>query len=169
MKNYLAVIGLATAVSVSTAWGGVVTGTAAKVPASEVNVAAKDLGRAGGTAIGPLAASLQGKPVVVRIHADWCTACKATHATLGDLKRAYAGQIHFVEFNVTNATTAAAAHAQAMKLGLIKFYDVAKADTSTVAVIDPKNGKVYGTFYNDGNLKDYKVAVNDVLKAERTH
>ena len=35
-----------------------------------------------------------------------------------------------------------------------------KAATSTVAVIDPQNGKVYATFYNDGSIGDYERAID---------
>jgi thiol-disulfide isomerase/thioredoxin len=167
MKSYVAILGLAAAVvSAPIAWAGVTTGTAANVPAAEVNDATNALTQAGNTAVGPVAPSLQGKPLVIRIHADWCSACKATHATIGDLRQAYAGKINFVEFDVTNAKTAAVARTKAEKLGLVKFYDAAKAQTSTVAVINPQNGKVYAMFYNDGNLKDYEGAVNNVLKVE---
>lgn len=83
MKNYLVILGLAVAsISAPSAWAAVVTGTAANVPANEVDGAMKALTQAGHAAIGPLAPSLQGKPLVVRIHADWCSACKATHATI---------------------------------------------------------------------------------------
>ncbi|MDE8346758.1 MAG: thioredoxin domain-containing protein [Acidocella sp.] len=167
MKNCLVILGLVAAASCTpAAWADVVTGTAANVPASEVNGATKALTKAGHAAIGPLAPSLQGKPLVVRIHADWCSACKATHATIDDLKQAYAGKINFVQFNVTNAKTAAVAQAKANRLGLAKFYDAAKAQTSTVAVINPQSGKVDATFYNDSNLKDYEVAVDKVLKTD---
>ena len=167
MKRYAAILGLAAAVvSAPAAWAGVVTGTAANVPASEVSGATKALTQAGNAAIGPVEPSLQGKPLVIRIHADWCSACKATHATIADLRQAYAGKINFVEFDVTNAKTAAVARTKAEKLGLVKFYDAAKEQTSAVAVINPQNGKVYATFYNDGNLKDYEGAINNVLKVE---
>lgn len=116
--------------------------------------------------VGPLASSLQGKPVVVRIHADWCPACKATQSMIDNLKRIYAGKINFVQFDVTNANTAAAAQADAQKLGLEKFYEATKAATSTVAVIDPKTGKVLATFYNDGTIGDYETALKDALNAE---
>jgi thiol-disulfide isomerase/thioredoxin len=167
MKSYSAVLGLAAAVVCApVAWAAVVTGTAANVPAAEVSGATSALTQAGNAAIGPLAPALRGKPLVVRIHADWCSACKATRATIDNLRQAYAGKINFVVFDVTNAKTAALARVKAEKLGLVKFYDAAKAQTSAVAVINPKNEKVYATFYNDGNLKDYEGAINNVLTAE---
>lgn len=167
MKSYVAILGLAAAmVSTPVAWATVVTGTAANVPAPEVSDATKALTQAGNAAIGPVASSLQGKPLVIRIHADWCAACKATRGTIDELRQAYAGKINFIVFDVTNAKTAAAARTQAEKLGLVKFYDAAKAQTSAVGVINPKDGKVYATFYNDGKLKDYEGAINSVLKVE---
>ena len=116
--------------------------------------------------VGPLAPSLQGKPVVARIHADWCAACKATEATLDGIKQAYAGRVTFVQFDVTNGKTAEAAQKEAQELGLGKFYDSAKAATSTVAVIDPRDGKVFGTFYNDGKEGDYSRAIDAALTTE---
>ena len=167
MKNYLVILAFAVAaVTAPSAWAAVVTGTAANVPAKEVAGAKKALTQADHGAIGHLAPSLQGKPLVVRIHADWCSACKATHGTIDDLQRAYAGKVNFIQFDVTNAKTAAVARAKAEKLGLAKFYNAVKAQTSTVAVINPKSGKVDATFYNDGNLKDYEGAINHVLKSE---
>jgi thiol-disulfide isomerase/thioredoxin len=162
MKRTFAILGLVTTVlGPWAARADVVNGNAAlKVPAYQARGATQV------ASVGPLAPSLQGKPVVVRIHADWCPACKATQSTIDDLKQAYAGKINFVQFDLTNAKTAAASQAEAQKLGLGKFYDASKAATSTVAVIDPRNGKVYATLYNDGSLEDYKLAVDDALKAE---
>ena len=162
MNRYFAILGLiAAAASPSAAWAELVNGTAAaKVPPYQAR-GATDIASAG-----PLAPSLQGKPVVVRIHADWCPACKVTQSTIDDLKQAYTGKINFVQFDVTNASTAAAAQAEAKKLGLEKFYDATKAATSTVAVIDPQNGKIFATLYNDGNVQDYKTAIDDALKEQ---
>ena len=74
--------------------------------------------------------------------------------------------INFVQFDVTNAKTAAASKALAEKLGLEKFYDASKAATSTIAVIDPQNGKVYATFYNDNRNDEYHRAIDAALKAK---
>jgi thiol-disulfide isomerase/thioredoxin len=161
MNRYLvAMLGLlATAAGASAAWANVMNGTAARVRPYQARGAMEV------ATVGPLAASLRGKPLVVRIHADWCPACRATQPTIDKLRAAYTGKINFVQFVVNNATTAAASQALAGKLGLDKFYEATKAATSTVAVIDPQNGKIYATLYNDGNLEDYETAVNNVLSA----
>jgi len=161
MKREIASLALIAVLIVSApAWAEVKTGSAAKVPAYQARGATEI------AVVGPLAPSLQGKPVLVRVHADWCPACKATQATIDDLNRTYAGKITFVQFDETNAKTAAVSQAEAQKLGLEKFYDAAKAATSTVAVIDPKDGRVYTTFYNDSTIGDYKAAIDAALKTE---
>ena len=161
INRYFAILGLiAAAIAVSPARAAVMNGTAAKVPGYQARGATEI------AAVGPLAPSLQGKPVVVRIHADWCPACKATQSTIDHLRQAYAGKINFVQFDVTNAKTAAASKALAQKLGLEKFYDASKAATSTIAVIDPQNGKVYATFYNDSRNDEYHRAIDAALKAK---
>jgi hypothetical protein len=107
----------------------VIGGNAAQVPgfserhASEVQI------------VGPLADSLQGKPAIVRIHADWCPACRATQSTID----------------------------KAQQLGLTKFFNATKTATSTVAVIDPRNGHVYQTFYSDGQLDEYRKVIDAAI------
>lgn len=161
--RYFTILGLvAAAIAPASARAEVLNGSAAKVPPYQARGATEV------AAVGPLAPSLQGKPVVVRVHADWCPACKATQSTIDAVKQDYAGKINFVQFDVTNAKTAAASQAQAQKLGLEKFYDASKAATSTVAVIDPKDGRVYATFYNDSAAGDYASAIDAALKAEKS-
>jgi thiol-disulfide isomerase/thioredoxin len=162
MRRYIAILELMAALMLPAAASAAVTGgdAAPQVPPYQARGASEI------AQVGPLAPSLQGKPTVVRIHADWCPACKATQSMIDDLKRTYAGKINFVQFDVTNAKTAAAAQAEAQNLGLEKFYAATKAATSTVAVIDPKTGKVLATFYNDDTIGDYEMALNDALKAE---
>ncbi len=67
---------------------------------------------------------------------------------------------------MTNAKTAAASEAEARRLGLGTFYDTQKTATSTVAIIDPKDGKIFATFYNDSMPTDYQVAIDGALKSE---
>ena len=116
------------------------------------------------TNVGTVAETLQGKPLVVRVHADWCGACKASQSALDQALSQFKGKINFVAFDVTNSKTSANAQAQAQRLGLSKFYDATKAATSTVAVIDPKTGNVVAELYADDNVADY---VNAIQKAEK--
>lgn len=158
MNRYLvASLGLVLTATGALASADVVNGTAAKVRPYQARGAAEI------STVGPVAASLEGKPLVVRIHAAWCPACTATQPTVDELRAAYTDRINFVQFVVTNARTAAASKALAEKLGLESFYEATKAATSTVAVIDPRSGRIYATLYNDSNLADYEGAVDRVL------
>lgn len=157
-RYFVAALGLVFTTTGALASADVVNGTAAAVRPFQARGAVEI------STAGPLAASLKGKPLVVRIHAAWCPACTATQPTIDHLKAAYAGRINFVQFVVTNAKTAAASQTLAEKLGLERFYEATKAATSTVAVIDPQNGRISATLYNDSNFADYEGAVNRVLK-----
>ncbi len=114
--------------------------------------------------VGALAASLQGKPVVAQIHADWCPVCKAERATLSELRAKYGDSIAFVELDVTNAKAADASAAKAKTLGLGAFFDAHKASTGTVAVINPKTGAVAATLYNVTDDATYAKAIDAVTK-----
>ncbi|GAC1581855.1 MAG: hypothetical protein NVS3B7_17090 [Candidatus Elarobacter sp.] len=109
-----------------------------------------------------LAPSLQGKPVVARIHADWCAACKATNGTMDAIKAKYGRSIAFVEFDVTDGKTSAAAAAQAKRLGLTGFFEANKTATSTVAIVNPKTGTIVAKLYADPTAGDYDAAIGRV-------
>lgn len=114
---------------------------------------------------GALAPSLQGRPVVVRIHADWCPACKATEATLREVRAKYGKAISYVELDVTDGKTSAAAAAEAKRLGLGSFYEANKGQTSTVGILNPHSGAVIATLYADTDVSDYAKAI-DRTKAD---
>jgi thiol-disulfide isomerase/thioredoxin len=114
-----------------------------------------------------LSPSLQGKPVVARIHADWCPACKATQSTIDAIKARYGNTIAFVQFDVTDGKTSAAAAADAKRLGLDAFFEKNKTATSTVAVFNPKTGATVATFYADSNAADYEHAIDEAASQLR--
>jgi thiol-disulfide isomerase/thioredoxin len=137
--------------------------SAAALPAVAQEQAMSHDAAAAASVGGPLAPAMQGKPVVVRIHADWCPACKATASTLDAVRAKYGTKITYVQLDVTNAKTAAAAQELAKADGLGKFFDATKTATSTVAVVDPKTGAVIGQFYNDTNEADYDTAIDKAI------
>ena len=109
-----------------------------------------------------LAPSLQSKPVVARIHADWCPACKATNSTMNAIKAKYGRSIRFVQFDVTDGKTSALAAADARHLGLTGFFEAYKTATSTVAIINPKTGAIVAKLYDDTDVSDYASAIDKV-------
>ncbi len=112
--------------------------------------------------VGVLTSSLHGKPVVAQIHADWCPVCKAEHSTIDAVRAKYGDNISFVDLDVTNAKTAAAAAAKARQLGLGAFFDAHKSMTGTVAVINPNSGAVAAMLYNVTKTDAYTKAIDSV-------
>jgi thiol-disulfide isomerase/thioredoxin len=102
-----------------------------------------------------LAKELQGKPVIVDIYASWCPGCKNIAPTLSQLKQKYGNKANFVMFDVTDRQTTKTSMEMAAKLGLSRFFDANKSQTSTVAIIDPSTGKVIKQFRNNVELNAY--------------
>ena len=122
---------------------------------------------AGAMTSGRLAQELQGKPVLVDIHADWCPGCKSIKPTLSTLKQQYSGKVNFVVFDVTDRQTSQIAQAKAKQLGLSEFFSENKSKTATVAIINPSTGKVLKTFQANPNLADYKAVLNPAIASIR--
>ncbi len=102
------------------------------------------------------------RPIVAIVKADWCPYCKRIDPVVGGLMKDYSEKMHFVVFDVTNAKTTAESKEQAEKLGLSKFFDENKGNTSTVAVL--KDDKVVYKTFNNGKREDYVKAFDKTLK-----
>jgi thiol-disulfide isomerase/thioredoxin len=111
-----------------------------------------------------LAPQLQGKPVVVDIYADWCAGCKKIKPTLEALKEEYGSTANFVVFDVTDKTTTEASAAKAKELGLEDLFTKYKAQTATVAVMNPGTGEVVKLFQKNQNKGDYVAALDTTNK-----
>jgi thiol-disulfide isomerase/thioredoxin len=111
----------------------------------------------------PLAKQLQGKPVVVDIYASWCPGCKNIAPTLAQLRRQYAGKANFVMLDVSDSKKTQSSMKTAAKLGLTSFFNANKAQTATVAIIDPATGKVTQQFRNNAELNAYTSILNSSI------
>jgi thiol-disulfide isomerase/thioredoxin len=114
-----------------------------------------------------LAKPLQGKPVVVNVHASWCPACKTVAPVLSKLQQQYGGKANFVSFDVSDRGSTKAAQDRANQLGLTNFLQSNKSQTGLVAIVDPASGQVLQQFRGNGNLKDYQSALNRAIKQVR--
>jgi thiol-disulfide isomerase/thioredoxin len=112
---------------------------------------------------GSLAASLQGKPVVVDIYASWCPACQNIAPTLAALRKTYADKATFVVLDVSDKTTTAAAEKKAKELGLSEFLAANKSNTGRVAIIDPATNKTLETFNNNANQAAYASVLDKAI------
>lgn len=115
-----------------------------------------------------LARQLQGKPVVVDIYASWCPACRNIAPTLSQLKQKYKNKVNFVVLDVRDRESVGESNRMAKKLGLSQFFNAHKAQTSTVAIIDPRTGKILKQFQNNADLVEYTTildrAITDISK-----
>ncbi len=125
-------------------------------PAAQAPAAQESVG-------GPLADSLQGKPVVVDVFATWCAGCKNIEGTLSQLRQDYGDRVNFVVLDVTNKTTVEETEALAAELGLSEFLAETKSKTSTVAIVDPATGDILAIYKNNPNIDDYTQTLDTAL------
>jgi thiol-disulfide isomerase/thioredoxin len=114
-----------------------------------------------------LAPQLQNQPVVVKIHADWCRACKQIAPIIKSLEQQYNGRANFVVFDITNQATIKASEAKAKQLGLEGYFAANKTKNATVAIINPANGQVLNQFTKNTNQSDYTNAINSAISQIR--
>jgi thiol-disulfide isomerase/thioredoxin len=111
-------------------------------------------------------ASLRGKPLVVRVHANWCGECQTTLPDFMAFVRAHRGKLNVVDVDVTDAKTSAVAQSRAKRLGLGAFYERTKAQPLTVAFINPNSGRLYAALRGNvtlGQLEAAEKAVKESL------
>ncbi len=109
-----------------------------------------------------VAAAAKTKPRVVIIRADWCSACQKLDPTMMGLMQEYGTKLDFVMLDVSNEATTAQAAAKAKSLGLSRYFEANKKNTSTVAIFKGKKS-VFKTMKNF-NKADYVAAFNKALK-----
>src|SRR5438445_2454199 len=88
------------------------------------------------------------KPTVAVIRADWCGYCQKLDPTMAELTELYKDRINFVVLDVSTDEKVAESAATAKELGLSKFFEANKKNTSTVAVFGPKNAILFKTSKN---------------------
>ncbi len=88
------------------------------------------------------------KPTVILLHADWCGACKKLAPTMTELKAQYGDRLNFIELDVTNEETTRQASAKARELGIGKFFEANKKNSSLVAVVGAQGKILFHTHYS---------------------
>lgn len=113
-------------------------------------------GRLGGI----VAPNLRGKPLIVRVHADWCAECQTTLPDFVAFTGAFKNRINVIDIDVTDGKTSATAAALAQRSGLGAYYEKTKGQPLTIAFIDPDADIVVAELR--GNVDR-----DDLLSAER--
>ena len=103
------------------------------------------------------------KPTVVLIRADWCPVCQKLEPTFKELTEQYKDRLNFVVLDVTNDEKIAESAKTANELGISKFFEDNKKNTSTVVVLGEKNKISFKTTHNY-DRKAYMRAFDDAIK-----
>src|SRR5215510_14760863 len=103
------------------------------------------------------------KPTVVLIRADWCPACQKLEPTFKELTEQYKDRLNFVVLDVPNDEKIAESAKTANELGIGKFFEDNKKNTSTVVVLGEKNKISFKTTHNY-DRKAYVRAFDDAIK-----
>ena len=77
-----------------------------------------------------------GKPMIVKIHADWCGTCTKLDATFEELQVKVGSDTEIVVLDVTDRDAVDASRARAEELGIVAFFNEYKGRTGTVGVFD---------------------------------
>ncbi len=118
-----------------------------------------------GFAVGPALAghhekaeTADAKPMIVKIHADWCGTCTRLEATFDELEKQIGSDARIVVLDVTDKAAVARSAAEADRLGIREFFDSYKSKTGTVGVIDA-NGKTVSVMKGEMDPSKYVAAV----------
>ena len=78
------------------------------------------------------------RPMIVKIHADWCGTCAKLKPTFEALEREVGNEALIVILDVTDRVTFEKSREQADRLGIRGFFDANRSKTGTVAVLDAR-------------------------------
>ena len=103
---------------------------------------------------GEMAEETADKPIIAKIHADWCGTCTRLNPTMAELEKRVGGEATVVTLDVTDKEAVARSAAEAERLGISKFFDRYKGKTGTVGVI-ARNGKIVQIYKGELDVDKY--------------
>ena len=104
------------------------------------------------------------KPIVAKIHADWCGTCTRLEPTWEELQARYGDDVRFVVLDVTDREAIGRSAAEAQSLGITPFFEKNKGNTGVVGVIDAE-GDVTQVFRGELDAKRYDESITAALGA----
>jgi len=107
-----------------------------------------------------------GRPVVVKLHAQWCPVCMMTKAMWSQVEETYAGRVQLVVLDFTNQATTDASAATADRAGLGGVFADWSGVTGTVLVVDGLTKEVTASIAGSRDFGDYRDAIDAALYAQ---
>jgi thiol-disulfide isomerase/thioredoxin len=104
------------------------------------------------------------KPIVVKLHAQWCPVCMVTKDVWSEIAAAYAGRVHLVVFDFTNEAATNASRAEAHRLGLDVFFNENEGWTGTIAVLDGRTKEATAVIHGSRDEREYHAAIDAALR-----
>ena len=110
-------------------------------------------------AAGETEAAAEGRPIVVKIHADWCGSCRKLNPTWDELQTKYGDSVRFVLLDVTGKSDVEQSGIEADKLGIRAIFDRYKGNTGTIAVVNGNTLEVVEVMKGQTDVSKYDPAI----------
>lgn len=101
------------------------------------------------------------RPIVAKVHADWCGTCQRLEPTWQRIEAELGERAQLVVFDVTDREAVERSRASADALGLRAFLDANRAKTGTIAVLDGETREVVKSFKGVLDFDAYAAAVDE--------
>jgi thiol-disulfide isomerase/thioredoxin len=118
-------------------------------------------------AIAPADLASGSKPIVVKLHAQWCAKCMVTKSVWSDIEKEYAGRVHLLVLDFTNDATTDASRKEAHRLGLERFFEEFSGATGIVVVLHARTKEVSAELDFNRELPEYRAAIDAALAAAK--
>ena len=103
------------------------------------------------------------KPMVVKLHAQWCAVCMVTKDIWSQIEKTYAGRVNLVVLDFTTQASTDASRAEAARLGLTKVFDEYEGVTGTILVVDGRTRGVTADIGGRRDFAEYRAAIDAML------
>jgi thiol-disulfide isomerase/thioredoxin len=121
-------------------------------------------------AVLPLSAEAvnSGKPIVVKLHAQWCPYCMLTRDVWSQIEDAYADRVNLLVLDFTNQANTDASRAEARRLGLDAFFDEYAGATGIVVILDSRTKEVTAEIGGSRDFAEYRAAIDEALNRRKS-
>lgn len=101
----------------------------------------------------------EGKPYLVKIHADWCGSCKATKAVWKRVQQELGKQTTVVVLDVSSRTRYEKAVAEAERLEIEEFFQEYRTRTGVVGALHCRTREPVVILQGESDFEKYRQAV----------